>query len=33
MDRCVKIEHGRYAGRLHDAGMNTGVITARRGGV
>lgn len=30
MDRCVKIEHGRYAGRLHDAGMNTEIISARR---
>ena len=30
MDRCVKIEHGRYRGGLHWAGMNTEIITARR---
>jgi len=30
MDRCVKIEHGRYTGRLHWGGMNTEIITARR---
>ena len=30
LDRCVKIEHGRYAGRLHWAGMNTEIITARK---
>jgi predicted CoA-binding protein len=29
-DRCIKIEHGRYGGALHWAGMNTEVITARR---
>jgi len=32
MDRCVKIEHGRYSGSLHWVGMNTEIITARRGG-
>jgi predicted CoA-binding protein len=32
MDRCVKIEHGRVFGGLHWAGVNTGVISARRGG-
>ena len=31
MDRCVKIEHGRYNGSLHWVGMNTEIITARRG--
>jgi uncharacterized protein len=31
MDRCVKIEHGRYNGTLHWVGMNTELISARRG--
>ena len=31
MDRCVKIEHARLFGGLHWAGVNTGVISARRG--
>ena len=30
MDRCIKIEHGRLFGGLHWAGVNTGVISARR---
>ncbi|HET9669387.1 MAG TPA: CoA-binding protein [Casimicrobiaceae bacterium] len=30
MDRCVKIEHARILGGLHFAGVNTGVISARR---
>jgi predicted CoA-binding protein len=30
MDRCVKIEHARLFGGLHWAGVNTGVISARR---
>jgi hypothetical protein len=30
MNRCVKIEHARFAGGLHLAGFDTGVITARR---
>lgn len=30
MDRCMKIEHGRYSGGLHWMGMNTGVISAKR---
>ncbi|MDH3679235.1 MAG: CoA-binding protein [Acidimicrobiia bacterium] len=30
MDRCVKIEHARFAGGLHLAGFNTGVIDSRR---
>ena len=30
MDRCVKMEHGRYDGTMHFVGMNTGIVTARR---
>jgi len=30
MDRCVKIDHARLFGGLHRAGVNTGVISARR---
>lgn len=30
VDLCVKMEHGRYAGGLHEAGMNTELIHARR---
>jgi predicted CoA-binding protein len=30
MDKCVKMEHGRYHGGLHSAGMNTEIISARR---
>lgn len=30
MDKCVKMEHGRYSGSLHWAGMNTEIISARR---
>lgn len=30
MDRCVKIEHGRLFGGLNFAGVNTGVISAKR---
>lgn len=30
VDRCVKMEHGRYCGALHWAGMNTEVVTAQR---
>jgi uncharacterized protein len=30
MDRCVKIEHARIVGGLNWAGVNTGVISARR---
>lgn len=29
-DRCLKIEHARFAGGLHSAGFNTGVISSRR---
>jgi predicted CoA-binding protein len=30
MDRCLKVEHARFAGGLHLAGFDTGVISARR---
>jgi uncharacterized protein len=30
MDRCVKIEHARILGGLNWAGVNTGIISARR---
>ena len=30
MNRCLKIEHARFAGGLHLAGFDTGVITSRR---
>jgi predicted CoA-binding protein len=30
MDRCVKIEHGRLFGGLKWAGVNTGIVSARR---
>jgi predicted CoA-binding protein len=30
MDLCVKMEHGRYTGGLHEAGMNTEIVSARR---
>ncbi len=29
-DRCLKIEHARFAGGLHSAGFNTGVISSQR---
>jgi predicted CoA-binding protein len=29
-DRCIKMEHARYCGRLQCAGMNTEIITARK---
>ena len=31
MDRCMKVEHARYLGRMHWLGFNTGRITAIRG--
>lgn len=31
MDRCMKVEHARYLGRMHWLGFNTGRITALRG--
>lgn len=30
MNRCTKIEHARFAGGLHLAGFDTGVISSRR---
>ncbi|MEO0897237.1 MAG: CoA-binding protein [Bacteroidota bacterium] len=30
VDRCVKMEHGRYSGNLHWVGMNTEIISARK---
>lgn len=30
MDRCMKVEHARFMGRMHWLGFNTGTITARR---
>lgn len=31
MDKCMKVEHARYLGRMHWFGLNTGRITALRG--
>jgi predicted CoA-binding protein len=33
MDRCIKVEHARYAGRMHWMGLNTQRITSVRGGL
>jgi predicted CoA-binding protein len=30
MDRCLKIEHARFRGGLHQAGFDTGVISSKR---
>ena len=30
MDRCLKVEHARYVGRMHWLGFNTERVTARR---
>jgi len=30
IDRCMKVEHARYLGRMHWLGFNTGRISARR---
>ena len=30
MDKCMKIEHGRYFGEMHWFGLNTGQVTSRR---
>ena len=30
MDRCTKIEHARFAGGLHLAGFDTGVVSSKR---
>ncbi len=29
-NRCLKIEHARFSGKLHLGGFNTGVISSRR---
>jgi predicted CoA-binding protein len=31
MDRCIKVEHARYLGRMHWLGFNTNRITSVRG--
>ena len=33
MDRCIKVEHARYVGRMHWLGFNTQRVTAVRGGL
>ena len=33
MDRCIKVEHARYVGRMHWLGFNTQRITSVRGGI
>jgi uncharacterized protein len=33
MDRCIKVEHARYIGRMHWLGFNTNRITSVRGGI
>jgi predicted CoA-binding protein len=33
VDRCLKIEHARYLGRMHWLGFNTQRITSARGGL
>jgi predicted CoA-binding protein len=33
MDRCIKVEHARYVGRMHWLGFNTHRITSVRGGL
>jgi predicted CoA-binding protein len=33
MDRCLKVEHARYIGRMHWLGFNTHRITSVRGGL
>ncbi len=33
MDRCLKVEHARYVGRMHWLGFNTQRITSVRGGI
>jgi len=30
VDKCIKVEHARYHGRMHVLGFNTGVISAKR---
>jgi|SRR5690606_2787637 len=33
MDRCIKIEHARYQGRMHWLGFNTSRVTSVRSGL
>ena len=33
MDRCLKVEHARFAGRMHWLGFNTQRVTSLRGGL
>jgi uncharacterized protein len=33
MNRCIKVEHARYVGRMHWLGLNTDRITSLRGGL
>lgn len=33
VDRCIKVEHARYVGRMHWLGFNTERITSVRGGL
>jgi predicted CoA-binding protein len=33
MDRCIKVEHARYVGRMHWLGFNTQRITSVRTGI
>jgi uncharacterized protein len=33
VDRCLKIEHARYVGRMHWLGFNTQRVTSVRGGI
>lgn len=33
MDRCIKVEHARYVGRMHWLGFNTNRITSVRSGL
>jgi hypothetical protein len=33
MDRCLKVEHARYVGRMHWLGFNTQRITSVRSGL
>ena len=30
IDKCLKVEHARYLGKMHVLGFNTGTISARR---
>jgi hypothetical protein len=32
-DRCMKVEHARFAGGLSFAGMDSGILSAKRRGI